>query len=593
MKRRIMLMVLGLLVVGVLPTTGASAQDGTGGDEPDDRIVGGTVADPGEYPYQVALISDPSKPFRSQYCGGSIIHPLWILTAGHCAIGSDPADVFVLAGANTLAPGEGEVLPVRSIYVHPDYDEDAVAVRNDFALLRLERPVNSSLVAVVRPSQTGLYPPGTPAVVTGWGSLKDEPEFPGDYPHALREVTVPMVSDASCGSGASYGSAFQASNMICAGIAGLDSCFGDSGGPLTIDAPSGKIIQNGVVSWGDGCAKPNKPGVYSRVSAFFGWIQGIVGKPVNDAFGASTLVPCAVATSTGSNAFATREAGEPNHAANGGGGSQWWRFTAPTAGTLHLNTFGSDFDTLLGVYTGSTVDDLTWVAWNDNTNSDPRSSLETPVTAGQTVHIAVDGFNAADGGGATRGRVRLNVGFEPAAGAQFDDVSVGHPFFEDIEFIATRGITTGFADCTFHPGSTVTRGSMAAFFYRLSGWPQGYFPNPDFDDVGGGHAFYPEIAWMATEGITTGFPDGGFHPEESVTRQSMAAFFYRLAGSPAAPSCTTPPFSDVAIDAPFCKEIQWLAATGIAGGYSDGSFHPGEAVTRQAMARFMHNFLNA
>lgn len=588
--RRLLAVLCVALMVPVSVAAAAPADEG--GDDPD-RIVGGTIADDGEYPYQVAILGDPSDPFTSQYCGGSIIHPLWVLTAGHCAIGSLPSEVWVLAGTNNLAVGEGDAIPVRSIVMHPDYGESGDAAFNDFALLRLERAANSSLVPLVRPSQTGLYPASTPAVTTGWGSLKDEPEFPDDFPTDLREVTVPMVSDATCGSAPYYGSAFQPSNMICAGTAGVDSCFGDSGGPLTIEAPSGKIIQNGVVSWGIGCALPNKPGVYSRVSAFFTWIQGVVGKPVNDAFAASTMVPCSVATSTGSNAFATKEAGELNHAGNAGGGSQWWRFTASSAGILHLNTLGSDFDTTLAVYTGASLGALSFLAGNNDINSDPRSAVDVPLTAGQTVRIAIDGFNEGDGGGASRGRTRLNVGFDPAAAAQFTDVPLTHPFFADIEFVANEGITTGFTDCTFHPGSSVTRGSMAAFFYRLREWPQGFFPNPGFEDVAGGHQFYPEIAWMADEGITTGFPDGTFHPEDAVTRQSMAAFFYRLAGSPPQPGCAAPPFTDVPVSNPFCKEIQWLEASGIAGGFPDGSFHPGDSVSRQAMARFMFNFSNS
>jgi hypothetical protein len=106
------------------------------------------------------------------------------------------------------------------------------------------------------------------------------------------------------------------------------------------------------------------------------------------------------------------------------------------------------------------------------------------------------------------------------------------------------------------------------------------------------HPFCGEIAWLASTGITTGYADGTFRPALAVQRQAMAAYLYRYAGSPDGddPSCGLAPFSDVGVSHPFCGEIDWLAATGITTGYPDGTFRPLLAVQRQAMAAYLYRY---
>jgi secreted trypsin-like serine protease len=601
-KRQLLIGLLAIaLVVGLAPNAPAGAErSGTGAAPAQPHIVGGTVAADGEYPYQVALLFDPADPFNTQFCGGSVIHPLWILTAAHCSdFIVSPDDVFVLANTNDLVVGEGDAIPVQSITIHPSWNP--ATFDNDFALWRLERAANTSLVPLVRnPTQNALWAAGTPATTTGWGALTEGGAFPTD----LREVTVPIVSDATCATGAYYGSDFHPSNMVCAGEAagGKDSCQGDSGGPLVVDGPSGKPIQMGVVSWGDGCARANKPGIYSRVSLFESWIEGVVGKPTHDNISAARVPACTVTFDSTATAFSTEQASEPNHAGNIGGASVWYKFTPSVHADMYLNTLGSDGDTLLAVYTDSNggtpnMGDLVLVEGNDDiSGGEDRSALDFHAFLGTTYYIAVDNFATSATTGPDRGRVRLNISLDPfvGEGPQFPDISESHPFAEDIAVIADAGITSGFADCKFHAGDTVTRQSMAAFFYRLAGWEREYNPNPGFTDVTGAHPFYREIAWMADNGITTGNPDGSYGATAPVTRQAMAAFFYRLAGSPMGPnpSCSSPPFPDVPTSNPFCGEIQWMTDEGIAGGFSDGTFRPGASVTRQSMARFMNNYMS-
>jgi hypothetical protein len=138
---------------------------------------------------------------------------------------------------------------------------------------------------------------------------------------------------------------------------------------------------------------------------------------------------------------------------------------------------------------------------------------------------------------------------------------------------------------------------MAAFLHRFAGAPASTPPvTATFADRAVGSAFFREIEWLAAEGISTGslYPDGRrlFLGDDAVTRQAMAAFLYRFAGSPAFSPPTTPTFVDVPAGSPFSAEVEWLASTGITTGTLLGNgtraFEPAEPVTRQAMAAFLH-----
>ena len=116
-------------------------------------------------------------------------------------------------------------------------------------------------------------------------------------------------------------------------------------------------------------------------------------------------------------------------------------------------------------------------------------------------------------------------------------------------------------------------------------------PDPGYSDVDGTNTFFDDIAWLANEGITTGFPDGSFQPSGTVTRQAFAAFLFRLDGQTGGGACTgAAPFPDVAQANPFCSEIAWLSTQGIAAGYADGGFHPSALISRQAMGAFLYRY---
>jgi hypothetical protein len=173
----------------------------------------------------------------------------------------------------------------------------------------------------------------------------------------------------------------------------------------------------------------------------------------------------------------------------------------------------------------------------------------------------------------------------------FNDVPFSNQFFFDIEWLNALRITGGFPDGGYHPTAPVTRQSMAAFLYRLAGEPVFKLPeDPLFNDVPESHNFYTEISWLAVNDIAGGFADGGYHPTAPVTRQSMAAFLYRLAGEPAFTPPGTPSFDDVPLSHTFYDEIEWLVDVEVTGGFADGGYHPGASVTRQSMAAFLHRY---
>ncbi len=150
-------------------------------------------------------------------------------------------------------------------------------------------------------------------------------------------------------------------------------------------------------------------------------LYGPPGTPANDNLANASIIALTTnaATVTGYNTNATKQAGEPNHANNLGGRSIWWRWTAPSSGTVDLDTRGSYSDTTLGAYTGSSVDALTTIASNDDINPGvvQASTIIFPATSGTTYFFAVDGFNNDDGNGADTSGITLNLIFNPAATA--------------------------------------------------------------------------------------------------------------------------------------------------------------------------------
>jgi trypsin len=201
-----------------------------------------------------------------------------VLTAAHCVRNSivreDPARINVVVGTPQFFAG-GERLPITAIHVHPQYNTQTQD--SDYALLHLSRPATTGGTAVacavdLVDSNTQM-PDGTVALVTGWGATSEG--APGSLD--LLGAEVPVVSTAVCNRPESYNGDITAT-MMCAGkeTGGVDSCQGDSGGPLSATV-QGRRVLIGVVSWGEGCARRLKFGIYARVSAAAQWITSTTG----------------------------------------------------------------------------------------------------------------------------------------------------------------------------------------------------------------------------------------------------------------------------------------------------------------------------
>jgi secreted trypsin-like serine protease len=242
-------------------------------------IVGGQDADPGEWPWQVALVQRGAGPYDGQFCGGTLIARDWVLTAAHCVDFLAPAEYEIVAGIHNLEepdPGYRRVA-VERVVVHPGW----YGYDHDLALLQLaepidERPGDGATLPIrhveLVPSVVGDLAYRS-SIVTGWGNTLGQPSPGGfEFPAVLQEVELPIMSNALC-------SAFYfdiTDTLLCAGVikGGKDSCQGDSGGPLVVfDETLGVWQQAGIVSSGRGCAQQGSPGVYTRVSSYVEWIQ--------------------------------------------------------------------------------------------------------------------------------------------------------------------------------------------------------------------------------------------------------------------------------------------------------------------------------
>jgi 5-hydroxyisourate hydrolase-like protein (transthyretin family) len=192
---------------------------------------------------------------------------------------------------------------------------------------------------------------------------------------------------------------------------------------------------------------------------------------------------------------------------------------------------------------------------------------------------------------------------EPEPTSPFADVPKDHPFFREISWLATAGISrgwdTGNGQWVFLPNEPVGRDAVAAFLYRHAGSPAFTAPaTSPFIDVPLDNPFYKEITWLAHEEITNGWDLGdgsrAFRPKDQIGRDAVAAFLYRYAGSPRYSPPTSPLFVDVPLDNPFYKEISWLAENGISKGWDIGggrsAYQPKQQIARDAVAVFLFRY---
>jgi len=247
-RKSISILVAAVLVLAALPALAA------------DVVVGGDLAQEGKFRWMVRL---------SMGCGGSLVAPRVVLTAGHCVKGSgrDRA-IKVTAGVTDLK--SDQAVTARSVRVIRAAGFQGETKGDDWAVVKLDRELDLPVLDL-----TGEKEPAGPYTVMGWGLTKEQ----GDkQQRRLRYATVPVVTDAVCAK--AYEKAdvkLVEDESICAGRKGVDTCQGDSGGPMVAKA-DGRWVQVGIVSWGYGCAREGYPGVYTQVAAFLPAIKAAIHK---------------------------------------------------------------------------------------------------------------------------------------------------------------------------------------------------------------------------------------------------------------------------------------------------------------------------
>jgi secreted trypsin-like serine protease len=237
---RLLAAVLALIVITVTPVHA----------EP--RIVGGVaVDDAAEAPWMVALTTSSGY----QFCGGALVGPGLVATAAHCVYGRTPSSITVVGGRLDLRTDGGSTSVVKQYQIAEGYSTPSRG--KDVALLTLVQPMPYGVLPVA--STNAVYEPRNVGVVYGWGR---QAENDTNKSPLLHKASIPIMPDAQCS--AAY-ARYDATAMFCAGYpeGGVDACIDDSGGPFVV---GGRLA--GIVSWGIGCARPDTPGVYTRVTSY-------------------------------------------------------------------------------------------------------------------------------------------------------------------------------------------------------------------------------------------------------------------------------------------------------------------------------------
>ncbi|UJR31966.1 hypothetical protein I4U23_019439 [Adineta vaga] len=259
------------------------------------RIVGGTAAIPHSWPWIVSVQFS-----GSHMCGSALISEQYVLSAAHCFEKYNPK--YYLSSYSFAMGHNGIfekylVLKAKRIVLHTSYDINGRVI-NDIALIELEKNVNFTdhrlgfiCLPVAHANDGEKYPSiGTMTWVAGWGATK----FEGPSPTVLLQVPVPITNNQGCKS-----SVTLPAKQVCAGYdeGKLDSCSGDSGGPLMLDKGNGIFELVGIVSFGHRCAVAMRPGIYTRVSGYIDWIDHLVKTTNPDLLNNAVIKPEAIANS--------------------------------------------------------------------------------------------------------------------------------------------------------------------------------------------------------------------------------------------------------------------------------------------------------
>lgn len=233
------------------------------------RIIGGSELDT-VYPWMVSLQSRNNTGNYEHFCGGTLIDPYWVLTAGHCVEGTEPSDLRLMIGDldldETSVEATTEIRSVQRIVINEGY-RDEFGVDNDIALLRLASPSGNDIAPLISTAEMSGISAATNGLVMGWGRTRTAVRSDN-----LKQVSLRIRTEAECRDAIPN---VYDNGLLCAGgVQNEDSCNGDSGGPLMIEV-GGTLKHAGIVSFGyaEACATAGAYGVYTRVATYLEWIE--------------------------------------------------------------------------------------------------------------------------------------------------------------------------------------------------------------------------------------------------------------------------------------------------------------------------------
>ena len=450
-------------------------------------IVNGNPTVPSyQLPWIVAVMEKAdADPYSATYCTGVLISPSHVLTAGHCALdaggggGLTPpfGDIDVAVGVLDLDEIKAGDRIGTSTTAHPGWAGEFGDP--DLAILTLDTPIDDAMPLSIRPTTAVI---GDDVLAFGWGAVNGGGSV---YPDIAQVGSMMVTTDySSTDSCVLDPGLVDHSHNFCFGSVGQAVCFGDSGGPIVATDPGEDnhwVSLVGVTSFGeaDPCNTDGAEEVAERVFDNIAWIEAVT---------------------------ATTVTGDP-----------------------------------MCVWNAYTAGDTPYPGW-----SIPCWDLPTPTSELPFIDVAAAAFYA-----------------------------------EGVRWLHAGEITTGTTPVLYSPNDYLTRGSLAAFLWRFAGRVDA--SGVPFPDVTASWQLTP-VAWLDEHGFTTGV--GGLYlPDDIVTRAQLVTFLWRLVGSPE--PAALPAFPDVPDDAWFTDAVAWAEENGITTGFPDGTFRPDEPVTRGQLATFL------
>ncbi|KAG7396867.1 hypothetical protein PHYBOEH_001624 [Phytophthora boehmeriae] len=368
------------------------------------RIYGGKEVDVDDYPFAVNLRMDF---FDESFCGGALIDPEWILTAGHC-IKTDEFDIIAVLGSQERAGTAGEQIKVVEGYRHPQYNKTKHLY--DIGLLKLAKPSTHETVPICARDGSD-NEVGTVATIVGWGLTENRTQS-----DTLLGVNVEIITNAQCNK--QYDTTKKKNRitegMLCAGKGdGKDSCNGDSGGPLVAND-----ILVGIASWGRKCGA--RPGVYTRLTYVMDYIKDILNGGDGSKFAASSSGSGSSSLlEGGSTASASNDASATGSSATSSESGSTSTSSASTSNS-DASTSASDSGSVFSSSASASNADYSSSDASTSVSSDSDSGSASSTSASSAESLSTDASNSASSASETSSSMSSNSESTSSSGSNFD-----------------------------------------------------------------------------------------------------------------------------------------------------------------------------